>query len=332
MPKTINVKTENSHYQVIIQGGIINDLNTYIERDQVVFIITDNNVKKYYLDIVLRQFEFVNYFIVKAGEASKNIDTVIQIIAKLDEIKADKETLIIALGGGVIGDIAGLVAMLYRRGIKYMSIPTTTLSQIDSSVGGKVAINHQKSKNLIGGFYQPILVLIDTNTLKTLPQKHFNAGLTEAVKIGLSSNKVLFDLMLNNKLSDYIETIIYEAILTKAKIVEVDEYDQSVRNILNFGHTLGHALEMHYQLIHGEAVMLGLLNSNITENIKADLLKIAEKLNLLTEIKLPNALYDLMLKDKKIKKGLIELVVVEAIGEGYLKAFPTSYLKEFLDE
>lgn len=332
MPKTINIKIENTNYDVIIKENIINELNTYIDKNENVFIISDDNVANHYLDSVLKQFENSNYFIINSGESSKVMETVINIIAKLDEISADRKTLIIALGGGVVGDISGLVAMLYRRGLKYISIPTTTLSQVDSSVGGKVAVNYLNSKNLIGGFYHPSLVLIDINTLKTLDQRNFNAGLIEAVKMGLTSNKYLFDLILNKDVNENLEEIIFEAIKIKASIVKADQYDFGIRNILNFGHTLGHAIEMKYNIIHGEAVLIGMINSLISNYIKNDLLKIAKKFNINTNIKLSSELYDLIVKDKKINKQTINLVNVYEIGSGYLKSYPINFLKELLDE
>ncbi len=332
MPKTINIKIENTNYDVIIKENIINELNTYIDKNENVFIISDDNVANHYLDSVLKQFENSNYFIINSGESSKVMETVINIIAKLDEISADRKTLIIALGGGVVGDISGLVAMLYRRGLKYISIPTTTLSQVDSSVGGKVAVNYLNSKNLIGGFYHPSLVLIDINTLKTLDQRNFNAGLIEAVKMGLTSNKYLFDLILNKDVNENLEEIIFEAIKIKASIVKADQCDFGIRNILNFGHTLGHAIEMKYNIIHGEAVLIGMINSLISNDIKNDLLKIAKKFNINTNIKLSSELYDLIVKDKKINKQTINLVNVYEIGSGYLKSYPINFLKELLDE
>lgn len=328
MTKSLSIKTKNEEYPVFIQRGIFNNLNTYVEKQRRIFVISDTTVSNLYLETLCKQFTSISSYIIDDGERSKSIDTLEKIIEAMKDFNLQRSDLLIALGGGVVGDVGGLAASLYMRGIEYIMIPTTTLSQIDSSVGGKVAINVSNVKNLMGQFYHPSAVYIDPDLLKTLDVDHFNAGLVEAVKMGLSSNKILFDLFLKDDLD--LDLIIYEAIKTKAKIVEEDEFDKGIRNILNFGHTLAHPLEIKYHLIHGQAVFIGMLYEDLSESIEQDLLRIGKRLNLIVDLPLTDDLYDVIIMDKKVNKDFINLVSVHKVGEGMLVSRPLSYLEELI--
>lgn len=332
MGKTINIKTKNFFYKIEFAKGAINNLFKYIDVSRHVFIITDHNVNKLYLDTVKNQFVSADTYTIKAGEISKSFEKLIDVLTYMQSLKLSRDVLILALGGGVVGDLAGLVASLYLRGVDYVSLPTTTLAQIDSSVGGKVAINLNGVKNVVGSFYQPQKVIIDPNVLKTLSLQEYNSGLVEAVKIGLLFDPDLFNIFLHKQINSNIKEIIIKSISAKSKIVEADEKDLACRKLLNFGHTLGHALETKYGMSHGQSVMLGMIYTVENKNIKASLIEIARKLDLYYEINLTDDLYQLMLFDKKISQDKIELAQVDKVGQGYLKKYNVSYLWELLND
>ena len=245
-----------------------------------------------------------------------------------------RKDLIVALGGGVIGDLSGFVAATYMRGIEFINIPTTTLSQIDSSIGGKVAINLDGIKNCVGAFWQPKMVLIDPDVLATLPQRHINNGLAEALKAGLIRDESLFELFETDDPMEHIEKILYKSLMMKKKVVEIDEREIGVRRILNFGHTIGHGIESYYHLhdvYHGEAVALGMMKMIKDETIRERLHPIYQRLNLKEDIDYDRQqVYDFITKDKKIDGGTLTIVLLRKIGEAYLKDIPTEKIKEYL--
>ena len=272
--------------------------------------------------------------ILKQGEASKSIENFKKILNTLIEKKFDRSDLIIALGGGVVGDISGYVASSYLRGISFIQIPTTLLAQVDSSVGGKTAINIPAGKNLVGAFYNPKGVIIDTETLNSLPEREFKSGLAEVLKYGLIQNKYLLSLLYENssevllRKERIIQEIIFESIKSKSKIVIADEKENGLRAILNFGHTFGHAIEAngkYKKILHGEAVAKGMLIASrisFLENLIA--LKDLEKIELL----LKDFKFDLSLgeykyselkpyiyRDKKVKAGKLNLILLEKISK-----------------
>jgi len=266
------------------------------------------------------------------GETSKSLESFGKCQEFLLKKQFSRSDLIIALGGGVIGDLAGFVASTYKRGIDFISIPTTTLSQIDSSIGGKTAINFAGVKNVVGTFYQPIAVFIDIDTLASLTTRHFNNGLIEAVKAGLIKDKSLFELFEKDKID--IEEIIYKAIVVKRDIVIVDEKELGIRKILNFGHTIGHGIEAYYHnsvYYHGEAVALGMLKVIEDSEIKQRLINVLTKLNVATDINYDkDVVYKYILNDKKIHNNSISLVRIKAIGESYLQEISLDKLKELV--
>ena len=272
--------------------------------------------------------------ILKQGEASKSIENFKKILNTLIENKFDRSDLIIALGGGVVGDISGYVASSYLRGISFIQIPTTLLAQVDSSVGGKTAINIPAGKNLVGAFYNPKGVIIDTDTLNSLPEREFKSGLAEVLKYGLIQNKYLLSLLYENssevllRKERIIQEIIFESIKSKSKIVIADEKENGLRAILNFGHTFGHAIEAngkYKKILHGEAVAKGMLIASrisFLENLIP--LKDLKKIELL----LKDFKFDLSLgeyqysdlkpyiyRDKKVKAGKLNLILLEKISK-----------------
>jgi len=302
-----------------------------------VMIVSDDGIPKKItnqISAICKEKTKVFKTILKKGEASKSIENFKKILNTLIENKFDRSDLIIALGGGVVGDISGYVASSYLRGISFIQIPTTLLAQVDSSVGGKTAINISAGKNLVGAFYNPKGVIIDTDTLNSLPEREFKSGLAEVLKYGLIQNKYLLSLLYEHpsevlhRKERIIQEIIFESIKTKSKIVMADEKENGLRAILNFGHTFGHAIEAngkYKKILHGEAVAKGMLIASrisFLENLIP--LKDLQKIELL----LKDFKFDLSLgeykysdlkpyiyRDKKVKAGKLNLILLEKISK-----------------
>lgn len=298
-------------------------LADYLNLDCKVMVITDKGVPGAYHQEVLSQCKEGYLFVAEQGEETKSLPVYEQILKKLLELNFSRKDLIIALGGGVIGDLSGFVAGTFKRGMRFASIPTTTLSQIDSSIGGKVAVNLGTVKNVVGTFYHPEAVIIDLNTLKTLPLRHYHNGLVEAVKAGLIADRRLFEIFEKaDNVGEYLEEIIIRALKVKKAVVEEDEKEEHLRKILNFGHTIGHAIESVYHLhgyYHGECVGMGMMmileNEDIKNRLRNVLLKLEIPLQAAYEV---DEVIDFIKKDKKANGKYVTIVQVEKIGEAKL--------------
>ncbi len=340
--KTIEMTLKNNPYTVYIEKGILDNLNTYIEniyKNKKVYIITDSNVGLLYLEKVKNQLSSkyeVHSVTVKAGEESKSFDTYVEVLKHLFDLDIRRNELLIALGGGVIGDLTGFIASTIYRGIPYVGIPTSLLSQMDSSIGGKTGIDFYNRKNVVGAFKQPLTVLIDPNTLKTLPSVEFSNGMGELIKHGMIGNKDLFEELKTHPEID--ENIIYESLKVKQKVVLEDEFDQGNRMILNFGHTFGHIIELEDGYKHGEAVAIGMLMAvNLGEdlgitnkNIYSDLVSILKSYNL------PTKKYDYKkylaktIYDKKNLAGVVSFILIDEIGHTVIYKINEEKLKELV--
>lgn len=337
MEFTVNLKDAKS--RVIIEKGCSDHLKDYHDFSGKVMIISDGNIPISLKEKILSQFENAILVEVSEGEVSKSFDTYQMLMTKLLELGFSRKDTIVALGGGVIGDLSGFVASTYKRGCHFISIPTTTLSQIDSSIGGKVAINHNGIKNCIGNFYHPEVVFVDVNTLSTLSKRHFYNGLVEALKAGCIQDPVIFNLFKEHVdeldvESPYLEEIITRSLLMKKRVVEEDEKEQNIRKILNFGHTIGHAIESYYHLhdyYHGECVANGMILIEENEEIKKDLISILNKMNIPFVKELDeDALIEFMKNDKKASGNKIDIVLVDTLGEAYLKKVSIDELRKYL--
>ncbi len=342
MTKTLHVALGDDSYAIVVGTGLLNRVGEHLTphiKSNKVLIVTDAFVKARYVPVIhqsLVDSELdVNTIEVPAGEESKSLTQFSRIQDSLVAHQLDRGSTLIALGGGVIGDLGGFAASVYMRGIPYVQIPTTLQAQVDASVGGKTAINHPKGKNLIGAFHQPKLVLIDVDTLKTLPQRDIRAGLIEVIKMGVIRDEPLFQMVeenleaiLNLEDATLIE-MISSACLNKAEIVAKDEKENNLRMVLNYGHTFGHALEAltHYNRYrHGEAVSIGMncaaqLAVNLGMFSEADFQR---QRTLLNRAKLPltfpldlkpEAIHDAMYLDKKTLGGKLRLILPTCIGE-----------------
>lgn len=317
----LNVKSANKDYNIYIENFLLDHIEDYIDINKHYIIVSDSNVMKLYANKITKKL--TNFYTVEfpEGEASKSFLQYETIVRRVLEKGIRKDSVIIALGGGVTGDLAGFVAATILRGVDFIQIPTTLLSQIDSSIGGKVGINTDSTKNSVGSIYPPTMVLIDPQVLNTLPLRQFNNGVAEMIKYGMIKSKTLFNDLKNLDIRSNIDYYIHQSLMIKKDLVEKDEFDKFERHLLNFGHTFGHAYEAYYnysKYLHGEAVALGMLlmiDESLKDELKSVLIKYdlpyqdsASKEELLNYIKL----------DKKATSNGINIVRVDKIGEAYI--------------
>lgn len=310
-------------------------------------IVTDKNVEPLYLDRCKKSLEdagfAVNTFVVPQGENSKSGATYLELVNFLAEISLTRADALVALGGGVVGDLTGFAAATYLRGIKVIQVPTTLLAAVDSSVGGKTAINLPAGKNLVGAFHQPALICCDTNTLKTLPKSIFRDGMAEVIKYGVIADAQLFHQLKDPKGStDSIEDIIQRCVSIKNNFVKQDEHDNGMRQILNFGHTIGHAIEgaSNYLVSHGTAVAMGMAhmadisarqgwcNQECADEIKKVIM--AYEFDIKDSTYSKEVLFDIIRSDKKRKGNVIDIVVPEEIGKCRLQRVTMEELEKIL--
>lgn len=331
---TVNV---GKTYEIIIEKGIMQECGAYIKKvssAKKVCVITDSNVAPLYLDRVVSDLEKEGYevfsFIFKAGESSKTTAVIVEMVEFLAEKGLTRKDLVVALGGGVCGDMAGFAAAVYLRGIDFVQIPTTLLSQVDSSVGGKTGVDLPQGKNLCGAFHQPVLVLIDPLALHTLSDHYFSDGMGEVIKAGCIKSAQLFEKIENKDVKENIEEIIFECVDIKCGVVERDEKEQGERALLNFGHTIGHGIEKLHNfsgVSHGEAVGIGMLmiseigeKAGLTEKGTADRIKaVLEKYNMKTsDNHSAESIIEAMQSDKKRTLNGINFVMLKSIGNSFI--------------
>lgn len=339
--KHLQIHLQTNSYNIFIEDDILNHLSFYIKEvysNKKIFIITDDIVEKLYLEKVknsLKDYE-VESIVIPHGESSKSIKIYTEVIQSLLDKDIHRNELLLALGGGVIGDLTGFVASTLYRGLPYVSVPTSLLSQMDSSIGGKTGIDFYNRKNILGCFKQPKLVLIDPNTLHTLPKEEWNNGMGELIKHAAIGNLELFKWL--KEKPEITEDIIYQSLCVKQAVVEKDELDTNERMLLNFGHTFGHAIELKLGLKHGEAVALGMLmvlrfgiDLGLTEESCYTQLKEIIKLYELPfdEPNYKDYLFEIA-KDKKNIAGKINLVLLSKIGQPFLYPVEEKHLKELI--
>lgn len=349
----LRINLKENPYDIIIEHGLLSELGALISKKfgkPKTFIVTDSNIAVHWLKQTIESLSAQGMspkvLEVPVGESTKSFINLEKIIDQLLESKVDRDSVLIALGGGVIGDLAGFAGAVTLRGIKVIQVPTTLLSQVDSSVGGKTGVNVRQGKNLVGSFHQPSLVAIDTQVLQTLPSRQLFAGYAEVLKYGLIKDRSFFDwLELNGKKvleGDKLaqQFAIFTSCRIKAEIVEADEKEKNLRAILNFGHTFGHALEAEAgydgNLLHGEAVSIGMvlaieLSKSLGYLSGQDAGRAVEyirNIGLPTNINSiegstswhPDGIIQHMQHDKKVSNGQLRFVLIKGIGEAYLTA------------
>ncbi|KOE70081.1 3-dehydroquinate synthase [Aggregatibacter actinomycetemcomitans] len=339
----VSVELKERSYPIHIGAGLLADPHCYpLKPGNKVMIVTNPTVAQYYLAIVTDMLEKIGCLVERVllpdGEQYKTLDSLNLIFTALLQANHGRDTTIVALGGGVIGDVAGYAAASYQRGVRFIQIPTTLLAQVDSSVGGKTAVNHPLGKNMIGAFYQPNAVIVDTLTLNTLPKREVNAGLAEIIKYS-----TILDFPFFEWLEQHIDEVvaldqsalrqcIARCCQLKADIVARDETEKGDRALLNLGHTFGHAIETHLgygNWLHGEAVAAGCMMAAVLSERLGDLTKanVARLEKLLARANLPTVSPDgmtaqdylpLMMRDKKVLNGKLRLVLLKSLGRAYV--------------
>jgi len=344
--KTLKIDLKERSYPVYIEEGCLNRFGEFLQKHyegKRIALVTDSIVKNYYSAIVEKSIKDKGFDVsiieIPPGEKFKTLSVLESVYDRLVEKNFSRDSVIVSLGGGVVGDLAGLAASTFLRGIKFVQIPTTLIAQTDSSVGGKVGVNHRLGKNLIGAFYQPIFVFIDPFVLTTLPPRELNAGMSEVIKYGAIKDESFFAFIEVNfedinslKNMKKIEDIIFRSCEIKAEVVALDERESGLRRILNFGHTIGHAIEnlTDYKIyLHGEAITLGMIAAGwISEKIgifdKKKFLRLEnllKRLNIKSMFQTINGedLLNAIAKDKKVKGGKIHFVLLEDIGKTVIR-------------
>lgn len=335
--KKFHLRHSNGKTKIII-GESINNLTNYIDADRTI-IITDSNVLKYYGN----RFPGTKIIVINAGEKSKTLKTINFIIEKLISYEADRSSFLLAIGGGVVCDLCAFSASIFHRGINFGFAPTTLLAQADASIGGKNGVNFDSFKNLVGTIRQPEFVISDFSVLGTLPKMEFNNGIAEIIKTSLIADEKLFseleNICLNTANNKQLEDIVFRTAKIKAEIVQIDEFEQNQRRILNFGHTFAHALESVYKIPHGKAVSIGMmkaldisaaklgLNPEVNERVK----KMLMKNNLPFDYKMDrNKIMDAIYKDKKRDSTLINFVLLKQIGKPLIEKMSFNELSSFI--
>jgi 3-dehydroquinate synthase len=345
--RTISVELGERSYSIVIGQGLLADgfdLSGHVRATDCL-VVTNDTVAPLYLDALLGALADKQVHVIKLpdGETYKTLETVEGILDTLVENGANRDTVLIALGGGVIGDITGFAAACYMRGVDFLQVPTTLLAQVDSSVGGKTGVNHARGKNLIGAFHQPVLVLIDTDTLKTLPDRELKAGLAEVIKYGAIVDPAFFAWLEDNiealvtRDPEALARAIQRSCELKAEVVAEDEREAGRRAILNFGHTFGHAIERcqgYGEWLHGEAVAAGMVMAAKLSNM--DLAEFQRLAGLIERAGLPAApppiavedMLAAMGMDKKVQNKKLRFVLLRSLGDAFMT---TEYNRDLLD-
>ena len=314
----LNMNLGKNSYDIVVQRGSLSRVGELLNVDRKVLVVTDSGVPEKYARLVASQCTEAVVETIPQGEGSKSFDMYARLLKVLLDNGFTRSDCVVAVGGGVVGDLSGFVAASYMRGIDFYNIPTTVLSQIDSSIGGKVAIDFEGIKNIVGAFYQPKKVIIDPDVLSTLPDRQISNGLAEAVKMALTSDAELFELFETKDIMENIDEIIIRSLNIKKNVVEQDEKEKGLRKILNFGHTIGHGIESTSpsgSLYHGECVALGMLLM-CSESIKGRIEAVLEKTGLPTSVDYDkDAVCEAVLHDKKFSGKKVTVIRVETPGE-----------------
>ena len=338
MKMTMNLGTRS--YDIILKRGCLSNLHQFTDlTHRRVFVLTDSGVPAQYARTVADQCENGTVYTIPQGEGSKCLKVYGQVLTAMLEFGMDRKDLLVAVGGGVVGDLGGFCAASYMRGIDFINCPTTTLSQIDSSIGGKTAIDLGSAKNIVGAFWQPQVVLVDPDTLTTLPRRQYINGLAEAVKAGLIADPELFDVFEHGDVDKDIDTIIYRSLLVKKKIVEQDERESGARKALNFGHTIGHGIEAvkgvrgrrTNGLYHGECVALGMLPMIEDRSLQKRTRAVLRKLGLPVRTGVDkHKVLEYMRHDKKSGGKSITVIRVPGLGCWRADTLPMTQLPALL--
>jgi 3-dehydroquinate synthase len=322
------------NYDVFVERGALDQAGKLFSLDRKVLVVTDSGVPVEYAASVAKQCREAHVVTVPEGEGSKSISALEVLLDTMLKNNFARTDCVVAVGGGVVGDLSGFAASVFMRGIDFYNVPTTVLSQVDSSIGGKVAVNFGGVKNIVGAFYQPKAVIIDPDVLSTLPKRQIANGLAEALKMALTSDAELFEIFERGEAIENIDTVIERSLRIKKSIVEYDEKESDLRRILNFGHTLGHGIEAASKgmLYHGECVALGMIPMCAPE-LRARLVAVLQSLGLPTKIEgdLETILH-FTTHDKKCEGDCIHAIFVDAVGSSHEEKMPLADWKAYVRE
>ncbi len=330
--KTLKVNLGENSYNIYVGSGLLQRASELFDLDRRVLIVTDDGVPAAYAERVRDLCSCCHIVTLSQGEGSKTMESVTLLCRKMMELGFVRHDCVVAVGGGVVGDLAGFAASCYMRGIDFYNIPTTVLSQVDSSVGGKTGVNLDGIKNIVGAFKQPKGVIADSELLKSLPKRQISNGLSEAVKMALTFDPELFELFEKEDAESNMEEIIARSIAIKIAVVEKDEKESSLRKVLNFGHTIGHGIEsLGLGYYHGECVALGMIPM-CSEGVKSRLVSVLEKLSLPTSCDFDRAAaIEAISHDKKSVSGGITAVLVPQIGSFEMKKLTVGELETIIE-
>ena len=330
----IPVNPENGRYDIVLEQDALKKAGQLLDLDRRVLIVTDSGTPRRYADALAAQCKEPILVTIPGGEASKSIAQFERLLSAMLRADFTRRDCVAAVGGGVVGDLSAFAASCYMRGIDFYNIPTTLLSQVDSSVGGKTAVNLDGVKNIVGTFCQPSRVLIDPETLQSLDPRQLHAGLAEAIKMAATFDPELFALIeASESLQDDLPEIIRRSLCIKRDVVEQDPKEHGLRKVLNFGHTVGHAIESYHKgaMLHGECVSLGMLPM-CSAPVRKRLKKVLEKYQLPTQIaQTRQQLLPYLLHDKKMGTGRISVVFVEEIGTFTLRELSPEEILDLLE-
>ena len=330
---SLRMELGDNSYDIVIERGCLNRAGTLLDLDRKVCVVTDEGVPRQYVDAVAGQCKAPVIITVDMGEQTKTMQTVTRICETMLDRGFSRKDCVVAVGGGMVGDLAGFAAACFMRGIDFYNIPTTLLSQVDSSIGGKTGVNLNGVKNIVGAFWQPRGVLIDPNTLETLPPRLRDEGMAEYVKMALCFDEKMFEELEREDRWQDTEKALHNALSLKKMVVEEDEREAGLRKLLNFGHTIGHGVESAAQgsLYHGECVAIGMMPM-CSDAIRARLRPLLEKLGLPTATQLDkDAIWAAMQHDKKSNSTGFSAVFVEEIGKAYAKTISFDDMKTILE-
>ncbi|MBQ8163622.1 MAG: 3-dehydroquinate synthase [Clostridia bacterium] len=331
----ITVNLGEQSYDIVLERGALGKASTLLNLERKVLVVTDSGVPKQYAETVASQCKNAYIVTIEQGEKSKCFDNYTMLLKELLKNSFTRTDAVCAVGGGVVGDLAGFVASSYMRGIDFYNIPTTFLSQVDSSIGGKVAIDFEDVKNIVGAFYQPKKVIIDPDVLKTLDKRQLSAGIAESIKMALTFDSELFEIL--EKTSDFekdADVIIERSLKIKRDVVEKDPKEKNLRRVLNYGHTIGHAIESENelgQLLHGECVALGMIPMS-SESVVERLIPVLEKYSLPTKVKAdPDTLISYVFHDKKMSGDEITVIFCENVGSFEMRKIKATDIRKYID-
>ncbi len=334
----IHVSLAPNSYDIALCPGLLAKASEHFQLDRQVLIVTDSGVPQTYARALALQCRTPFTVTLPQGEASKSFENLELLCRTMLDLEFDRTACVVAVGGGVVGDLAGFAASIYMRGIDFYNVPTTLLSQVDSSIGGKTAVDLDGIKNVIGTFYQPKGVLIDPTVLQTLSPRHIANGMAEVVKMALTFDQDLFTFLeqhTKSQILQQLQTVIAGALTIKKNVVEQDEKEAGLRRVLNFGHTIGHGLEsavgLQNQHLHGECVALGMLPM-CDKSVRERLIPVLQKLDLPTTIEnySPQAVREAMSHDKKHKADGIHVILCHKVGSYEIEKRTIDELQQML--